>query len=197
MTLRVVLRGSTTRVDRKVAEHRLPIKEGYKPIIQSPMCMSPVVIGMVKEEIEKLLKANLIRPTRYVEWLANIVLVIKKNGKIRVCIDFGDLNNATPKDEYPMPVADLLVDATAGYRYLSFMDGYAGYYQLAIAKTDCHKTTFRCLGTIGTFEWTSMPFGLKNVRVTYQRTMNYVFHDMTGRSMEIYIDDVVVKSQER
>ena len=101
---------------------------------------------------------------------------------------------ATPKDEYPMPVADLLVDGVSGYKVLSFMDGHLGYNQIFIAESDVHKTVFRCPGSIGTFEWVVMPFGLKNAGATYQRAMNSIFHDMIGKYMKLYIDDIVVKS---
>ncbi|GKV01604.1 hypothetical protein SLEP1_g14149 [Rubroshorea leprosula] len=103
---------------------------------------------------------------------------------------------ATPKDEYLMPVADLLVDEVARHRILSFMDGHNGYNQIFIAEEDISKTTFRCAGNIGMYEWVVMPFGLKNAGATYQRAMNAILHDMIGRFMEIYIDDVVVKSME-
>ena len=102
---------------------------------------------------------------------------------------------ATPKDEYPMPVADLLVDGASGYKVLSFMDGHSGYNQIFITESDVHKTAFRCPGAIGTFEWVVMPFGLKNAGATYQRAMNSIFHDMIGKYMEVYINDIVVKSQ--
>ena len=89
--------------------------------------MSKEVELKVKEEIEKLLKDKFIRPTRYVQWLSNIVPMMKKNGKIRVCVDFRDLNVATPKDMYVMPIADMLVDSTVNNELLSFMDGFFGY----------------------------------------------------------------------
>jgi hypothetical protein len=101
---------------------------------------------------------------------------------------------ATPKDEYPMPVADLLVDEASEYKVLSFMDGHSSYNQIFIAESNVHKTAFRCPESIGTFEWVVMPFGLKNVGATYQRAMNSIFHDMIGKYMEMYIDDIVVKS---
>ncbi|GKV52216.1 hypothetical protein SLEP1_g58805 [Rubroshorea leprosula] len=113
---------------------------------------------------------------------------------LRVCVDFRNLNLATPKDEYPMPIADLLVDGVARHKILSFMDGHSGYNQIFIADADVPKTAFRCPGVVGTFEWVVMPFGLKNAGATYQRAMNAIFHDMIGKFMEIYIDDVVVKS---
>nr|ABA97725.2 retrotransposon protein, putative, unclassified [Oryza sativa Japonica Group] len=124
------------------------------------------------------------------------VHVIKKNGKVRVCIDFQDLNKATPKDEYPMPVADQLVDAASGNKILSFMDGNVGYNQIFMAEEDIHKITFSCLGAIGLFEWVVMTFGLKSAGAIYQSAMNYIYHDLIGWLVEVYIDDVVVKSKE-
>jgi hypothetical protein len=148
----------------------------------------------VKKEVERLLDTNFVRPCRYAEWISNIVPVYNKNGKMRVCIDFRDLNRATPMDCYPMPVADLLVDAAAGHKVISFMDGNAGYNQIFMAIEDISKTAFRCPGHIGLFEWIVMTFGLKNASATYQRAMNYIFHDLIGKVVEIYIDDVVIKS---
>jgi hypothetical protein len=182
-------------LSRKLVEHKLPIKAGFEPYQQAPRRMAPNIILKVKEEIERLVAANFIRPARYVEWLSNIVPVMKKNGKLRICVDFRNLNNATPKDEYPMPMANLLVDGVAGYQILSMMDGHSGYNQIFIVEEDVHKTAFRCPGSIGTFEWIVMPFGLKNAGETYQRAMNLIFHDMLHKFMEVYIDDVVVKSQ--
>ena len=154
-------------LDRTLVEHRFPIKPEFRPFQQSPRRMSKEVKLKVKEEIERLLKAKFIRPTRYVQWLANIVPVVKKNGKLRVCIDFRDLNAATPKDMYVMPIADMLIDSTANNELLSFMDGFSGYNQIFIAEEDIFKTAFRCPGSIGTFEWLVMPFGLKNAGATY------------------------------
>ena len=89
--------------------------------------MSKEVVLKMKEEIKKLMKAKFIRPTRYVQWLANIVSPMKKNGKILVCVDFRDLNVATPKDMYVMPIADMLVDFITNNELLSFMDGFSCY----------------------------------------------------------------------
>ena len=96
-----------------------------------------------------------------------MVPMYKKNGKLRVCIDFRDLNKATPMDVHPMSVADMLVDAAAGHKVISFMDGNAGYNQIFMAEEDIHKTTFRCLGHVELFEWIVMTFGLKNAGDTY------------------------------
>jgi hypothetical protein len=107
---------------------------------------------------------------------------------------FRDLNRATPKDEYPMPIAETLINTVAGNKILSFMDGNAGYNQIFMALEDIHKTVFRVPGVVGLFKYVVMTFGLKNVGATYQRAMNYIYHDLIGELVEIYIDDVVVKS---
>jgi hypothetical protein len=130
-----------------------------------------------------MLDAGFIRPCRYVEWISSVVPVQKKVGRWRVCVDFRDLNRATPKDEYPMLVAETLINVAAGHKMLSFM-----------APEDIHKTAFRVPGVVGLFEYVVMTFGLKNAGATYQRAINYIFHDLIGKLVEIYIDDVVVKS---
>ncbi|CAL2228365.1 unnamed protein product [Prunus armeniaca] len=184
-------------LDRELVEHKLPIKEGYLPVKQARRRMSMDTELKVKEEIERLLKAGFIRPAIYADWLANIVPVLKrKTGAVRICVDYRNLNEASPKDEYPMPMADMLVDGAAHNQMLSFMDGNAGYNQIMMAEEDIHKTAFMCPGHIGAFEYTVMPFGLRNAGATYQRAMNSVFHDMIGHSLEVYIDDVVIKSPE-
>ncbi|CAN6558119.1 unnamed protein product [Malus baccata var. baccata] len=183
-------------LDSTLAEHRMPIKEGYKPVKQAPRRMSKKIEEKVKEEIEMLVKAGFIRPAKYVEWLANIVPVLKVVTKAaRCCVDYRNINSATPKYEYPMPMADLSIDAMAKHKVLSFMDGNAGYNQIKMAPEDIHKTAFRCPGHVGAYEYLVMPFGLKNAGATYQRAMNVIFHDLIGQSMEVYIDDIVVKSK--
>jgi hypothetical protein len=120
--------------------------------------------------------------------------VEKNTGKIQVCIDFHNLNKATTKDEYPMPIADVLVNNVSGHRVISFLDGNTGYNQIFMAKEDMSKTAFCCPRFIGLFEWVVMTFGLKNVSAMYQRAMNLIFNDLLGIILEIYIDDVIVKS---
>ncbi|KAK1605721.1 hypothetical protein QYE76_029394 [Lolium multiflorum] len=181
-------------LDRSIIEHRLPLKKGFRLFQQRARQMRAEILEEVKKEIEKMLAAGFIRPCRYAEWISSIVPVEKKDGRWRVAIDFRDLNRATPKDEYPMPVAETLINAAAGHKVLSFMDGNAGYNQIFMAPEDIHKTAFRVPGAVGLFEYVVMTFGLKNAGATYQRAMNYIFHDLIGKLVEIYIDDVVVKS---
>jgi len=180
--------------DRSIVEHRLPIKYGFRPHQQPAHRCNPNILPDIKAEITKLIEAKFIRQCWYAEWISNVVPVYKKNGKLRVCIDFRNLNKATLMDGYPMPVADLLVDAVAGHRIISFMDGNVGYNQIFIAKEDIPKTAFRCPGHVGLFEWIVMTFGLKNAGATYRSAMNFIFHEFIGKLVEIYIDDVVVKS---
>ena len=94
-----------------------------------------------------------------------------------------------------MPIADMLVDAASGHKKISFMDGNAGYNQIFMEEEDIPKTVFRCLGALGLYEWVVMTFRLKNASATYQRAMNYIFHNLISRIVEIYINDVVVKSK--
>ena len=144
--------------------------------------MHPHVALLVKAELEKLLKANIIRAIDYVEWISNIIQVSKHDKSIWVCTDFWDLNKAFPKDDFPLPNIDMIVDMTVGYAMYSLMDGFSGYNQIKIAPKDQEKTTFTCAW--GTFCWNVMPFGLNNVGATYQRAMTTIFHDMMHKNME-------------
>jgi hypothetical protein len=162
-------------LSRKLVEHRLPIKDGFRPYKQPMRRFNPVIYYHVKEEVNRLLEANFIRLCRYADWISNIVLVEKKGpGKIHICIDFHNLNRATPKDEYPMPIADMLVNDSSGHKVISFLDGNVRYNQIFMGEEDMHKMTFRCSGFVGLFEWVVMTFGLKNTGATYQRAMNLI-----------------------
>ncbi|XP_070668997.1 uncharacterized protein [Malus domestica] len=125
-------------LDGTLVKHKLRIKLGCKPFRQPPRRFSTEVQLGIKDELVQLLKVGFIRTARYVEWLANIVPVLKKNGALCICIDFRNLNLATPKDEYPMPILDLLIDAAANHAILSFMDGHAGCNQIFIGEADVH-----------------------------------------------------------
>ncbi|RVW35022.1 Retrovirus-related Pol polyprotein from transposon 297 [Vitis vinifera] len=125
--------------------------------------------SIAKEEIMKQLNVGFLSVVKYPEWLANVIPVPKKDNKVRVCVDYMHLNKASPKDDFPLPHIDMLVDSTAGHSMLSFMDGF------------CRV----------------MPFGLKNTGATYQRAATTLFHDMMHKDVEVYIDDTIVKSQDR
>ena len=137
--------------------------------------------------------AGFIREVYYPEWLANVVLVKKANGKWRMCVDFTDLNKACPKDSFPLLRIDQLVDSMAGHKLLTFMDAFLGYNQIKMAKEDQEKTAF--ITSQGLYCYKVMPFGLKNAGATYQRLVNKMFSQQIGRNMEVYVDDMLVKSK--
>ena len=107
-----------------------------------------------------------------------------------MCVDYTDLNRACPKDAFPLPNIDMLVDNSAGYKILSFMDAYSGYNQIPMAVSDKHCTAF--MTSSGNYYYNVMPFGLKNAGATYQRMMNKVFHNQIGDMLEVYMDDMIV-----
>ena len=119
-------------------------------------------------------------------------MVKKANGKWRMCVDFMDLNKACPKDSYPLPWIDTLVDSIARHQLLSFMDAFLGYNQIKMEEADQEKTSF--VTSQGLFCYKVMPFGLKNAGATYQRLMNKMFTHQIGRNVQVYVDDMLVKS---
>ena len=132
------------------------------------------------------------REVEYPKWLANVVLVKKANDKWRLCINFTYINKAYPKDNFPLPRINLIVDATAGHELLSFMEAFFGYNQISMDPSDQEKTSF--VTRQGTYCYQVMPFGLKNAGAIYQRLVNKMFQKQIGASMEVYIDDMLVKS---
>ena len=107
-------------------------------------------------------------------------------------VDFTDLNRVCPKDSYPLPRIDTLVDSTARHELLSFMDAFLGYNQIKMEEEDQEKTSF--VTSQGLFYYKVMPFGLKNAEATYQRLMNKMFAHQLGRNIQVYVDDMLVKS---
>ena len=142
-----------------------------------------------------MIAAKFIREMYYPDWLANVVMVKKANGKWRMCVDFTDVNRACPKDSYPLPRIDQLVDSTAGHKLLSFMDAFSGYNQIKMDEADQEKTSF--VTSQGLFCYEVMPFGLKNAEATYQRLVNHMFRPQIGRNVEGYMDDTLMKSLDK
>jgi len=147
---------------------------------------------VVQEETKKLLSVGHIREIQYPEWLANVVLVKKENGKWRMCVDFTDLNKACPKDLYPLPSIDALVDSALGCKMLSFLDAFSRYNQMKMHPRDECKTAF--MTETCYYCYKVMSFGLKNAGATYQRLMDKVLAPMLGRNVQAYVDDMVVTS---
>ena len=181
-------------IDRRVIEHSLNIYATKKPIQQKRRVSAPEQNKAIMEEVEKLLTAGFIREVYYPKWLVNVVMVKKSSEKWRMCVDFIDLNNACPKDSFPLPRIDQLVDSTIGHKLLTFMDAFLGYNQILMKEEDQEKTAF--VTSQGLYCYKVMSFGLKNVGTNYQRLVNQMFTKQIGRNMEVYVDDMLVKSRE-
>jgi hypothetical protein len=180
-------------IPRDVAEHSLDIRAGARPMKQTLRRFDEEKRRAIGEEIHKLLATEFIKEVFHPEWLANPVLVRKKDGKWRMCVDYTGLNKTCPKVPYPLPRIDQIVDSTARCEALSFLDAYSGYHQIKMKESDQLATSF--ITPFGMYCYTTMPFGLRNVGATYQRCMNHVFGEHIGRTVEAYIDDIVVKTK--
>ena len=180
-------------IPREVAEHSLDIRAGSKPVKQRLRRFDKEKCWAIGEEIHKLLAAGFIKEVFHPEWLANPILVKKKNGKWRMYVDYTSLNKACPKNPFPLPHIDQIVDSTAGCESLSFLDAYSGYHQIKMKESDQLATSF--ITPFGMYCYVTMPFGLKNTWATDQRCMLQVFGDLIGKTVEAYIDDIVVKSR--
>ena len=154
-------------IDPSVITHRLNECPSFKLVRQKKRVFAPKKDNPIKDEVQKLMAAKFVREVYYPDWLANIVMVKKANGKWRMCVDFTDLNKACSKDSYPLARIDQLVDSTAGHKLLSFMDAFSGYNQIRMDEVDQEKTSFVTSQDLFCYE--VMPFGLKNARATYQR----------------------------
>ncbi|XP_073300532.1 uncharacterized protein [Primulina huaijiensis] len=183
-----------TGISPQVAEHKLNILSGSRLVKQKKRHFGPEKDKVIEEQVRELLKAGHIREVQFPTWLSNVVLVPKSAGKWRMCVDFRDLNKACPKDYYPLPRIDQLVDSTSGCELLSFLDAYQGYHQIPLTLEDQDKASFITSG--GTFCYVVMPFGLKNALATYQRLMNLVFQKQISRNIEVYVDDILIKTRE-
>jgi hypothetical protein len=147
----------------------------------------------IGEQIRKLMAAGFIKEVFHPEWLANPVLVRKKGGKWRMCVDYTGLNKACPKVPYPLSRINQIVDSTTGCETLSFLDAYSGYHQIRMKESDQLATSF--ITPFGMYCYVTMPFGLRNAGATYQKCMNHVFREHIGRTVEAYVDDIIVKTR--
>ena len=181
------------RIDPSVIVHRLNVSPSFPLIQQKKQVFTQEQDKAIAEEVCKLQDAEFIREVYYPNWLANIVMVKKANGKWRMCVDFMDLNKVCPKDSYPRPWVDVLVDSIVRHQLLSFMDAFYGYNQIKMDETDQVKTLFFI--SQGLFYYKVMSLGLKNAGVTYQRLINKIIAHQIGRNVQVYIDDMLVKSR--
>ncbi|XP_056697680.1 uncharacterized protein [Spinacia oleracea] len=182
-------------IDPSIAVHKLNVDESLKPVRQKKRNHGEARNKAAAEEVQNLLEARFIRPSQYPDWVANVVLVPKPNKSWRMCVDYTNLNKACPKDSFPLPKIDRLVDSTAGHALMSFMDAYSGFHQIPLWPDDQEKTSF--VTEQGLYCYKVMPFGLKNAPPTFQRLVNTGFSCQLGRNIEAYIDDMIVKSKQR
>ena len=156
-------------VPREKVEHSLNVSLTTKPIKQKLRRFAPDKKEAIRVEIKRLLAAGFIKEVYHPDWLANPVLIRKKNKEWRMCIDYTDLNKHCPKDPFCLPWIDKVVDSTAGCELLSFLDCYFGYHQISLKEEDQIKMSF--ITPFGAYCYTTMSFGLKNTRATYQRAI--------------------------
>ena len=160
-------------VDPSFICHHLNVNPSVTPKKQLHRCSSREHSDTIKDKVTKLKQSKAIKEVFYPEWLANTIVVRKKNGKLRVCVDFTDLNKACSKDLFPIPRIDQLVDVTVGHLQMSFLDVFQGYHQIPLALEDQENTAF--VTPTRNYHYKLMPFGLKNARSTYQMMMTKMF----------------------
>jgi hypothetical protein len=146
----------------------------------------------IKEEIQRMLRNGLILPSKS-QWTSPVVVVEKKNGKKRLCVDYRKLNSVTKKDNYPLPRVDDMLETLSGSKYFSSLDLASGFWQVELDSKDREKTTFTT--RFGTYEFVVMPFGLCNAPATFQRLMDTVLRDILWQFVVVYIDDINVGSR--
>jgi hypothetical protein len=166
---------------REVVEHSLDILPHSRTVQQRLRRFDEERRRAIGVELRKLLEAEFIKEVFHFTWLANPVLVKKKNGKWRMCVDYTSLNKACPKVPFPLPRIDQIVDSTAGCELLCFLDAYSGYHQIKMKESDQLATSFITL--FGMYCYVTMP------------SMQHVFGDHIGRTVEAYVDDIVVKTR--
>ena len=143
--------------------------------------------------MDRLLKVGSIKEIRYPEWLSNVVVVPKKNGKLQVCVDYTNLNDVCLKDTFPFPRIDQIIDATTSHELFSFLDAYLGYNHIPMYLSEEAKTAF--ITPYDMYSYRVISFGLKKAKATYQRMMSRVFEPLLGKIVAVYIDDIMVKSK--
>ncbi|KAF5445094.1 hypothetical protein F2P56_034172 [Juglans regia] len=162
-------------IDNDIIEHCLGVDSASKAVQQKRRPFSVEKYAAINKEVESLLASGFIKEAHYPKCLPNVVLVKKANGKWRICVDFINLNKACPKDSFPLPCIDVIVDPMAGHRMLSFMDAYSGYNQIRMHVSNEEKNSF--ITDRGLYCYRVMPFGLKNAGATYQRLVNRMFKE--------------------
>lgn len=173
-------------------EHEIELEPGSKPPYLRVYHMSPLELAEVKRQLTELIEMGFIQPSKS-PYGAPILFVRKKNGKLRMCVDYRALNKITVKNRYPLPRIDELMDQLHGATVFSKLDLQSGYWQIRIAEQDVPKTAFRT--RYGHFEWRVMPFGLTNAPATFQALMNRILQPFLDKFVVVYLDDILIYSK--
>lgn len=184
--------GDLKTYDTEIIPHKIPLNKDTKPFRQKLRSFSPMMMPIMEKEIKKLLEAMIIIPLRYLDWIANLVPIRKKNGEIILCVDFINLNKCSRKDNCPLPKMEHILQKVSGSSVMSFIDGFSRYNQIAIHPDEREKTAFTT--SWGTFMYEKMPFGLMNVGATFQRATDIAFVGEKDKFVLIYLDDITIFS---
>jgi hypothetical protein len=181
-------------VPRELVEQSLNLDPGASPVRQLLCRFAKPKCKAIASELHWLEEAGFIREIKKCSWISNLILVPKKNTNVlRMCVDFTSLNKHCPNDHFLLPRIDQIIDSTTGCERLSFLDAYSGYNQIRLKVEDQEKTGF--ITPYDVFCYQTMPFGLNNVGVTYQRMMQKCLGEQIGKSIQVYIDDVVITTK--
>jgi hypothetical protein len=179
--------------DTSMIKHKIPLKPGVKPFRQKLKQINPILLPVIEKEVKKLLDAKIIVPLRYSDWVANLVPIRKKNGEIRLCVDFRNINKSSLKDNYPLPKMDHVLEKVVGENRMSMIDGFSGYNQITVCEHNKEKIAFTT--PWGAFMYDKMTFGLMNAGATFQRAMDIAFIGERDKFVVIYLDDLTVFSK--
>jgi hypothetical protein len=172
-----------------IIQHAIPLV-GAKPFQKKLRHINPKLANQIQKELQKMVDAGIIAPIRYSSWMSNLVVVRKKTGEIRLCVDFRNLNQLSLKDNYHLPNMEHLLQRVTEVGMMSMLDGFSGYSQVLVKREDQLKTTFTT--PWGTFMYLRMSFGLMNAGATFQRAMDFAFRDLIQKIIEIDQDDLTV-----
>jgi hypothetical protein len=181
--------------DPNIIQHVIPMKPQTQPFQQKLRKMHPKLEPTVKKELNKLLNAKIIFSVRHTQWVSNLVPVRKKSGEIRLCVDFRNLNQASDKDNYPVPPMLQILQQVSSSKRLSLLDHFSGYNKVLMSPSDQLKTTF-CTPW-GTYAYIKMHFGLINAGENFQRVMDISFRSLLNQSVVVYLDDVTIFSKNK
>nr|GFB82494.1 putative reverse transcriptase domain-containing protein [Tanacetum cinerariifolium] len=175
-------------------EFNIKLILGAEPISKAPYRMAPIELKELKDQLQELLERGFIRPS-VSPWGAPVLFVKKKDGSMRLCIDYRELNKITIQNRYPLPRIDDLFDQLQGAMHFSKIDLRSGYHQLRVKEQDISKTSFRT--RYGHYEFLVMPFGLTNAPAIFIDLMNQIFHEFLDKFVIVFIDDILVFSKSK